>query len=390
MRSLVFVASLLLATLAHAQFVVSSLADSGPGTLRQAVLDANATPGDNTITFTVSGTIVLSTGQMAITEALWIQGPGARTLTVDANLTGRHFLITGATTHVTLSGMTLTGGLIDGPGSQGGSIRNDGGNLTLSFMRVTDNQTGTDGGAIYDPFVGDVDGQSVNFLTIENSEISLNRAGKSAGIFHSGFELRIYNSTIHNNIAGDSVGGIHEQGGFATIRNSTISGNNATFVGGVLMEGVSMTIESTIFADNVDSSGANDINRIAGTVNAANSLFEEDINAAPAVINGTGTNNLIAVESQLALALSNNGGPTNSLRPPPTSPAVGAGSNSSAFAFDQRGPGFPRDAGGAVDIGAIQSFLAPPPPSVPVPALAPAALGALSLLLAFLGMRRRR
>ena len=60
-RTLVFVASLLFASLAHAQFIVSSLADSGPGSMRQAIIDANALVGDNSITFTVAGTIELST-----------------------------------------------------------------------------------------------------------------------------------------------------------------------------------------------------------------------------------------------------------------------------------------------------------------------------------------
>jgi hypothetical protein len=392
MRPAFLVAALAFASGAQAlTFPVTNLDDSGPGSLRQAILDANANAGADDITFSVTGTITLTTGELLVTETLTIAGPGARQLTIDANINSRHFHVQNNTTNLALSGLTLTNGLVN---DNGGSILNNGGNLTLSFMRIVDNQAGGEGGAIYDPFQPDVGGNSVNFLTISNSELSINRAGKAAGIFHSGFELRIDNSTIHNNIAGDSTGGIHEQFGFATIRNSTISGNNAQVsVGGFLSQDSTVTFESVLFADNVDPTGANDINRIGGgTVGATNSLFEEDITIAPAVLNGANANNLIAVESQVGLVVTNNGGPTNSLRPPSTSPAVGAGSNSQAYAFDQRGPGFPRDAGGAVDIGAIQSFIAPVVvgPSVPVPALAPAALGALSLLVALLGMRRRR
>ena len=42
-----------------ANFVVSSLGDSGLGTLRQAMLDANAASSNETITFTTTGTINL-------------------------------------------------------------------------------------------------------------------------------------------------------------------------------------------------------------------------------------------------------------------------------------------------------------------------------------------
>jgi len=42
-----------------ANFVVSSLGDSGLGTLRQTMLDANAASSNDTITFTTTGTINL-------------------------------------------------------------------------------------------------------------------------------------------------------------------------------------------------------------------------------------------------------------------------------------------------------------------------------------------
>ena len=109
------------------------------------------------------------------------------------------------------------------------------------------------------------------------------------------------------------------------------------------------------------------------------------------MLNGTNSANLIATDPQL-LGFGDYGGPTNAMRPGPSSPAIGVGSNAQGYAFDQRGTGYPRDAGGAVDIGAIQGAYpaAPVLPSIPVPALAPAALGALSFAVAMLGLRRRR
>ncbi|MSQ09546.1 MAG: hypothetical protein EXR52_00855 [Dehalococcoidia bacterium] len=61
-----------------APHVVTTLADSGAGSLRQAILDANAAPGADTITFGVSGTIVLTSSLPDITDGsgLTIDGIG--------------------------------------------------------------------------------------------------------------------------------------------------------------------------------------------------------------------------------------------------------------------------------------------------------------------------
>src|SRR5687767_8640662 len=61
-------------------FTVLNLADSGEGSLRQAVLDANcpAFPGLDVIMFAPAarGTIGLTSGQLSITDHLTIDGPG--------------------------------------------------------------------------------------------------------------------------------------------------------------------------------------------------------------------------------------------------------------------------------------------------------------------------
>ncbi len=180
-RPLILAASLLAAATAQAaNYVVSSLADSGPGSLREAIGFANGTPGvPDTITFAFPGLITLTSGQLVVTDTLSIEGAGPQLMTINGNLNGRIFEVQGNTTNLSLSGMTLTGGLVTG---NGGAIWNStGGNLTLSYMRVNGNQASDTGGAIYDGFQPDVGGNSVNFLTISNSEISINRANKSAG-----------------------------------------------------------------------------------------------------------------------------------------------------------------------------------------------------------------
>lgn len=59
-------------------FVVTTLADAGPGSLRQAIIDANTTPGADAITFGVAGTIKIGkTALPAITDTTVIDGTTA-------------------------------------------------------------------------------------------------------------------------------------------------------------------------------------------------------------------------------------------------------------------------------------------------------------------------
>src|SRR6516164_4140303 len=59
-----------------ATFNVSTLTDSGPGSLRQAILDANAAPGNDTITFSVTGTITLATNLPVVADKTVFVCPG--------------------------------------------------------------------------------------------------------------------------------------------------------------------------------------------------------------------------------------------------------------------------------------------------------------------------
>src|SRR5687768_9027937 len=73
-----------------ATFQVTNLNNDGPGSLRDAVEQANASDGDDVITFAsgLTGTIELAGADSDIEieeEGLDIQGPGAGVITVDGN-----------------------------------------------------------------------------------------------------------------------------------------------------------------------------------------------------------------------------------------------------------------------------------------------------------------
>jgi len=84
--------------------MVANLLDSGPGSLRAAIVAANATPGADLINFApkLHGTITLKSSEPAISAipaSLTINGPGANKLSVSGNNTYQVFDISGSASH---------------------------------------------------------------------------------------------------------------------------------------------------------------------------------------------------------------------------------------------------------------------------------------------------
>ena len=78
--------------------IVNTTADSGAGSLRNVLAEANAFPGSDTITFDATvfatpQTIPLTTGELTIGEGVTITGPGARLATVSGSFASRVFNI---------------------------------------------------------------------------------------------------------------------------------------------------------------------------------------------------------------------------------------------------------------------------------------------------------
>jgi hypothetical protein len=87
---------------------VTSTNDSGPGTLRSAL--ASAADGDTIDASVVSGTILLTNGELLVTNSVTIVGPGPNLLAIDGRRGGRIFHI-GLSNTVSVSSMTITNGL---------------------------------------------------------------------------------------------------------------------------------------------------------------------------------------------------------------------------------------------------------------------------------------
>lgn len=240
--------------------IVTNSADSGVGSLRQAISDAAS--GD-TINFAAGiATINLTSGELLIDKDLTINGPGPNLLTLQRSASAttnfRIFAIAAnsPSNNVTISGLTITNGHTT---SNGGGIRNFG-TLALTNATISGNSAGSYGGGIYNSMFN-----SGDTVTITNSTISGNSAVSGGGIYNDG-TVTITNSTISGNsaVSGDSGGGggggIDNYNGAVTLTNSTIAANTADFSGGGIDNyGGTVNAKSTIIALNTADLGSPDV-----------------------------------------------------------------------------------------------------------------------------------
>jgi fibronectin-binding autotransporter adhesin len=143
---------------AAASFTVSNANDSGAGSLRQAIADSNTAGGTNVITFTVGGTITLTSELPVITSAVTINGNGNNP-TISGNNTYRVFFVDAPSgSAVNISNLTIANGSArGGNGSDagggglgaGGAIFGMSGAITLTNVGLSGNaaQGGNGGGS---------------------------------------------------------------------------------------------------------------------------------------------------------------------------------------------------------------------------------------------------
>ncbi len=357
--------------------------DSGPGSLRQAVLDA--IPGA-TITFTdtLSGqTILLTSGQIVVNKNLSIDASSlANGIHIDANNTSRIFTVNRGIT-MALNSLTLANGHTVAPyntDGYGGGIFNSG-TLTLNYCTLANNKVtgglgdvagsfGLTGRVGYGGGVFNNGKLTANHCTLTGNTAKGGNGGigsgfgnagdggwsSGGGIFNSG-TLTVNQCTLVSNsatgggggIGGGGIGGSGFGGGIAnsgtlTVSQCTLANNGATVgaggvgygYGGGIYNGNSLNLKNSIVCGNSSwTGGANIWNTPGITVSGANNLVDANALLAP---------------------LGNYGGPTQTMPPLTGSPAIDAGNDTAAspFATDQRGDGFPRLSGPHVDIGAVE------------------------------------
>jgi hypothetical protein len=189
-------------------FVVSSLNDAGPGSLRAAILSANATPaGESTIiSFSVNGTITLASGLPTIARKVSINATSAPTHVSDGP-------------PVVALDFNRHPGLIFGVGSDGSQL------LGVAVDDASDNGVTLDD----------------NSITLNNDYIGLNLAGAAAG--NGGNGVLIWGESNGNFI------GLNDSLASGVVAN-VISGNRGN---GIELEGSS---RNTVVANRIGTNAA--------------------------------------------------------------------------------------------------------------------------------------
>ncbi|WP_034937690.1 choice-of-anchor Q domain-containing protein [Gloeocapsa sp. PCC 73106] len=385
-------------------FTVTNAEDNGSGSLREAIAVANASPGDDEITFSPSltgETISLTSGELRITDHLVIRGLGAENLTIDSQGNSSVFNIDYYQFNyprAMISALTITGG--GGDNSYPGIISTS--YLTITDTKITGHSIGIDHSTNYG-----ISLTVTNSTISENSEIGIRNfsgslsitnssiLGNSTGIYNNRFRgvLNINNSTI----SGNTGGGI-KNGYIANITNSTISGNSTDDYGGGggIFTGGTLNIRNSTISNNSSNYGG-------GGISFGNNFFDNEIYLANTIVSGNfnvdlendrrgnitsaggnliGTGrgietfnqpgDIVSVTLPGLEPLADNGGPTLTHALESNSPAVNSGIDAGGLTTDQRG--FPRRLGPGVDIGAFESdFTELPVPTVSIIVVDPVA-----------------
>jgi hypothetical protein len=257
---------------------VNTLIDENDGinvgdiSLRDAI--AAAVPGD-TINFAPSltaggpGTILLTHGELDVTQGLTINGPGSNLLTIDAQQQSRIMRIDNLNTTVdnfvvTLAGLTLTGGYLQNGGDMGGAIVARNLYLFINDSIIEANHTSGSsgwGGAIF----------SEGYVTATNSifrdNYTTGNSGIGGAIFARG-DVTLTDSIVTNNhttgadslvVTKGGAGGVRSNGNVVLLR-STVSGNwtegDYAAGGGIQAVGDIILTNSTVSGNSTYGNGA--------------------------------------------------------------------------------------------------------------------------------------
>lgn len=395
--------------------IVTTTADSGPGSLRQ--LMADAAPGD-IIRFNslLSGQIITLSNQLWLTKTLTIDGSTlAQPITLSGNSQVRVMAIA-SEANVTITHLVIANGRVvepvyptPGPDATptvvaepaytnglGAGLLNDG-QLTLDDVVFLNNQAGTysvgaqvasdsnetrqnnSGRTITVPNVPLPSGsggalRNNGVLTITSSTFQANRAmnGYGGGAIANYGQISVSNSTFVDNFTerwGDGYGGAIANAAQLTIVNSTLSRNQSFGSlgsgphGSAIGNSGELWIYNSTFADN--SGGSTLVTN--GVVHLYNSIIADSVNSVDC--EGSLTTNVSTLIEDgscgatltgdpLLGALANNGSNILTHAPAPGSPAIDVGDSATCLSTDQRGIPRPQDGDSdgvaSCDIGAVE------------------------------------
>ncbi|NQU88307.1 MAG: hypothetical protein HQ541_21375, partial [Mariniphaga sp.] len=367
------------ASLMAADQVVTSNANSGAGTLRQAIVDA--TDGDEiTFNLTSGNETITILSELGITESLTINGSntvGSGTeVTVQVTTPGastyRVFNCSGSGKTVSISNMTIKGGDIgslSGSDAYGGSINLTNGTLNLEKVVISASGADYGGGlcitnnaictisnsSLADCFADNKGGairlgnSSTGLLTITNSTFSGNSSIDNGGGISAGIStnIQITNSTLYANRSNVQGGGLITAGTLAldhvTIAHNHSDNNDSGGEqgGGFYFYSGTATVKNTIIANNFKGSGtstSDDYYYSLGTLtdNAYNVV--ESQNTTTLNQGFQATNNLLNTDpTGLASSLTYDGGYTQVLEVTAGNLTSSANSGATTEATDQRG-----------------------------------------------------
>lgn len=266
-----------------AAITVNSIGDAaatdGQCTLREAISNAQtnsdatggdcaAGAGDDTINFSLSGTILLGSTLPTITiagGALTIDGTG-RSVIIDGQNAVRVMDVGG---NVSLSNLAIANG--NSGGSEGGGVRNLNGTLAVTDCTFSGNN-GSSGGGIF----------GTGTLTVAGSTFSDNTASYGAGVQITFGSLAITNSSFTGNTASQFGGGVVNDNSSTNITGSTFATNTAGARGGAVYGGNSpVNISDSILSGNhAPRGGAISAGYVANVANSTLSGNTADLGGA--------------------------------------------------------------------------------------------------------------